>query len=305
MNRNDRKRRLPSRKPAPGSFREFAVERDEGLLDFLYEEYPSLARNSVKGLLRNHQVAVGGAPVTQFDFPLARGDVVTIFRERMNGRIVSDLPIIYEDEEFIVIDKPAGLLSVASDTEKGRTAYRLASDHVRQRDRKARIYVVHRIDEDTSGVLVFLKSERLRDLFQKDWDALVKRRGYVAIVEGRMPKKEDTLVDYLRQNALNLMYVSGKVPGAKKCVTHYRVIKSNGRYSLLDVEIMTGRKNQIRVQLGARGHHVIGDDKYGEPSDPLGRLGLHAKELTLVHPLTGKIYRFVAPVPKEIADFIK
>ena len=175
----------------------------------------------------------------------------------------------------------------------------MVSDYVQQKDKHNRIYVVHRLDEDTSGVLVFAKNPRIKEVLQKEWNDIVRKRGYFAIVEGNMEKDEDTFVDYLKENALNLMYVTNDRKNGKKCVTHYKVIKRNKNYSLLDVDIDSGRKNQIRVQLGHRGHYVVGDDKYGEPSNPLKRLGLHAYNLTFVHPISKKVYEFKAPMPEE------
>ena len=177
-------------------------------------------------------------------------------------------------------------------------------DYIRQFDKHDRIYVVHRLDEDTSGVLCFAKNEKIRDLLQKNWSEIVTKRGYYAIVEGVMEKESDTYTDYLKENSLNLMYVSNSKADAKKCVTSYTLIKANKDYSLLDINIETGRKNQIRVQLGHRNHYVIGDDKYGEPKNPLNRLGLHAYELSFVHPLTKKAMKFIAPMPKEFKDLM-
>ena len=221
------------------------------------------------------------------------------------GNIISVLPILYEDNEIIVINKPSGLLSVASDTEKGRTAYRMVNDYVQQKDKHNRIFVVHRLDEDTSGVLMFAKNPKIRDIMQKEWNDIVLARGYYAVVEGRMEKPQDKFIDYLKENSLNLMYVSNDRTNGKKCITSYKVIKSNKNYSLLDVDIETGRKNQIRVQLGHRGHYVVGDDKYGEPSNPLNRLGLHAYKLKLIHPITKKLLEFVAPIPQEFEKLFK
>lgn len=299
MNKNDNKANIKRGKVNPKSIKEFKVHEPCELLTFLIQKYPSLSRNNVKSLLSNHQVAVDGAPISQFNFMLAKDDIVIVSKRRIAKKERRDLPIIFENDELIVINKPSGLLSVASDNEKGRTAYRLVTDYVQQKDRHNRIYVVHRLDEDTSGVLVFAKSVKLRDALQKEWQNLVKKRGYYAIVEGKMEKDSDTFIDYLKENSLNLMYVTKNIKEGKKCVTHYKVIKNTKDYSLLDINIESGRKNQIRVQLGHRNHHVIGDDKYGEPSNPLKRLGLHAYELSFVHPFTNKLLKFVAPMPSE------
>lgn len=299
MNKNDNKKDIKKGKIDPNSIKEFKVHEECELLTFLLNKYPHLSRNAVKSLLSNHQVAVDGAPVSQFNLMLAKEDTVIVSKRRISKRERSNLPIIFENNEFIVINKPSGLLSVASDTEKGRTAYRMVSDFIQQNDKHNRIYVVHRLDEDTSGVLMFAKNPQIRDALQKEWSDIVKSRRYYAVVEGKLEKKEDRLINYLKENSLNLMYVTKSSKDSKKCITNYKVVRSNDLYSLLDINIETGRKNQIRVQLGNIGHYVIGDDKYGEPSNPLKRLGLHAYELSFVHPITGKLYKFNAPMPEE------
>ena len=189
--------------------------------------------------------------------------------------------------------------SIASDNEKSSTAYRMLSDYVQQKDKHNRIFVVHRLDEDTSGVLMVAKNVKIQQALQNNWNDIVKKRGYYAIVEGEMEKKSDTIKSYLKKNSQNLMYSSKKAGDGQLAITHYKVIKSNGTYSLLDVNIDTGRKNQIRVHLGEKGHYIIGDDKYGKPANPIKRLGLHAYELDLIHPLTGKLMKFTSPMPKE------
>lgn len=299
MNKNDRKKEFHTGKVNPNSIKEFKVHEDCELLEFLLSKYPKLSRNAVKSLLSNHQVSVDGAPVSQYNLQLTKEDTVIVSKTRITKKVRGNLPIIFENDEFVVINKPSGLLSIASDREKGRTAYRMVNDYVQQKDKHNRIYVVHRLDEDTSGVLVFAKNPKTKDVLQKNWNDIVLKRGYYAIVEGQMEKTEDTFVDYLKENTLNLMYVTNDRKNGKKCVTHYKVMQSNKNYSLLDVDIDSGRKNQIRVQLGHRNHHVIGDDKYGEPANPIKRLGLHAYVLSFTHPITKKLYEFKAPMPKE------
>lgn len=299
MNKNDKKKQIHKGKVNPNSIKEFKVHEECELLQFLFTKFSNLSKNAVKSILSGHYVAVNGAPVTQFNLKLAKDDVVIVSKQRIAKKTRKDLPIIFENDELIAINKPSGLLSVASDTEKGRTAYRIVNDYMQQKDKHNRIYVVHRLDEDTSGVLVFAKNPKIRDILQKNWNDIVLARGYYAIVEGIMQPKEAKLVDYLRENSLNLMYVTNDKVNGKKCITNYKTIVSNKNYSLLDVDIETGRKNQIRVQLGHRGHHIIGDDKYGEPSDPLKRLGLHAYKLKFIHPVTKKLMEFIAPMPDE------
>ena len=304
MNKN--KSRLP-RKPSQDykDLQEFEVTHDCELLEFLFETHKGMSNNSIKSMLKNRRVTVDGAPITQFNFKLSKGDVVIISKRPIRKITRSHLPIIYEDDEMIVIDKPSGLLSIASDTEKGATAYRMLMDYVQQKDKHNRIYVVHRLDEDTSGVLMVVKNQKLQKALQDDWNNLVSKRGYYAIVEGTPKEKKGTITSYLKKNSQNLMYSSKKKGDGQYSITNYEVIKTSEKYSLLDVNIDSGRKNQIRVHLGDIGHHVIGDDKYGNPSNPIKRLGLHAYQLDLKHPFTGKKLSFKAPMPKEFLTLFK
>ena len=304
MNKNDKKHQVHRGKVNPNSIKEFKVHGECELLEFLFSKFPKLSRNAVKSILSGHYVSVNGAPVSQYNLKLSKDDVVIVSKQRISRKNRQDLPVIFENEEFIVINKPSGLLTIPSDYEKGRTAYRMVNDYVQQKDKHNRVFVVHRLDEDTSGVLMFAKNPKIKDILQKNWNDIVLERGYYAIVEGRMPKQQDTLVNYLAENSLNLMYVTSDKIKGKKCLTQYKVLKSNEKYSLLNVNIDTGRKNQIRVQLGHIGHHVIGDDKYGEPSDPIKRLGLHAYKLKFVHPITKKIVEFKTEIPKEFSKII-
>lgn len=298
MNKNERKPKIQKGLVDPKSITEYTVYVETGLLDFLLFKLKNTPRKTVKTMLSKHCVAVNGVPVSQFDYPLVKEDVVTISKNRIAKHNRKDLPIIFEDEDIIAINKPSGLLSVATDKEKGRTAYRLISDYVSAKSPKNRIYVVHRLDEDTSGVLVFAKSNEVRTTLQNHWQEIVKDRGYYAIVEGKMEEKEGCLRDYLDQNDLHLVYVTKNKAKGKLSITNYKEMAVKGPYSLLDVHIDSGRKNQIRVQLGHRGHYVIGDDKYGEPSNPIGRLGLHAYSLRFTNPKTGKDYHFEVPMPE-------
>ena len=297
-NKNKAREKAPVKKDYQ-NLKQYKVTKECELLEFLLETFKNQSRNSVKSLLSSHRVSVDGAPTSQFNFKLYPEDTVIISNAPIRRKTRSNLPIIYEDDDIIVINKPSGLLSIASDNEKSSTAYRMLSDYVQQKDKHNRIFVVHRLDEDTSGVLMVAKNVKIQQALQNNWNDIVKKRGYYAIVEGEMEKKSDTIKSYLKKNSQNLMYSSKKAGDGQLAITHYKVIKSNGTYSLLDVNIDTGRKNQIRVHLGEKGHYIIGDDKYGKPANPIKRLGLHAYELDLIHPLTGKLMKFTSPMPKE------
>ena len=279
---------------------QYVVKEQIKLFDFLMQKCTKLSRNNIKHILTNKQVLLDGAAISQFDFMLAKGDIIQISKypvKKTRQANKKELPpIIYEDDEFLVIDKPSGLLSISNEKEVKQTAYRIMMDYVCLKNPKNRIYIVHRIDKDTSGVLVFVKNEKLRNQLQLHWNDLVKTRQYIAIVEGKMEKRSGDITSWLKQSSTNLMY-SSKQKDGQKSTTHYQVLKENNKYSMLQVLIDTGRKNQIRVHLSDLGHKIIGDKKYGPTIDPLTRLGLHASILEFVHPNNKKTYTFKAKVP--------
>lgn len=273
----------------------YPVESAASLLDFLFSHIKGQSRNSVKHLLSRGQVLVDNVPRTRFDFPLSPGQTVTVLPQAKGAAL--PFPVLYEDSGLLAIHKPAGLLSVATDTQKDRTAYRLTADYLRARNPRARLFVVHRLDRDTSGVLLFAKSEELKNALQEDWNGLVKKRGYWAVAEGEDLPDSGTCRSQLTENKVHRVYSSQDREG-KEAVTRYAVLDRRGGYSLLDVELDTGRKNQIRAHLAELGHPVAGDAKYGARTDPMGRLGLHAYELRLTDPRGGKSLAFTAPPPE-------
>ena len=300
MNKNDKKKQQSTKGLIdPNKVKTYVVHHETELLSFLREKMPAQSQHTIRHLIANHQVAVGGAPVSLFKYALYPEDEVTVTWNPIRKRERKDLPIIYEDEDIIAIDKPSGLLSVASEREKGKTAYRLVSDYITQKDKNARIFVVHRLDEDTSGVLIFAKSFAVKEALQLHWQEIVTKRGYYAIVEGEDIPEAGRLRDYLTIDDTYTVHVTRDKKKGKLAITNYRKIASKNGLSLLDVAIETGRKNQIRAQLGHIGYYVIGDDRYGEPIDPLGRLGLHAYELSLTNPLNQKTYDLKSGMPES------
>ncbi|MEG2987860.1 MAG: RluA family pseudouridine synthase [Oscillospiraceae bacterium] len=283
----------------------FAVTAADTLLPFLLTHVKGCSRNTVKNLLAKRQILVDGHPTTQFDAPLTPGQTVTLLPK--GGPAVPELPfsLLYEDEELIAIDKPAGLLSIATDKEKTQTAYHILTDYLRKRSGINRIFILHRLDRDTSGVLVFAKTEEAKVLFQENWDKAVLERAYLAIVEGVPNPKVATIRSFLRETATHVVY-SADGPGgdAKEAITNYRMLTKHGDTALLRVTLDTGRKNQIRVHLKEAGHPVIGDKKYGAVTDPLKRMGLHALTLKLKHPATGAELLFNAPVPPQFKKYL-
>ena len=286
----------------------FKVKRSTELLTFLLEKL-NTSRNNVKHLLSNKQVLVNGNQVSQFNFPLANEDEVSITKHPVLSNNIKTqikvkkpkINIIYEDEDFIAIDKPAGLLAVASDKELVDTAYNQVFEYLKVKNKRP--YVIHRIDKETSGVLVFTTNPKLQSRLRLDWNKYVKYRGYVAICEGHLEKKEGTLKNYLANNEYNLVYVSNNKQD-QLAITNYRVIKENKTMSLLDINIDTGRKNQIRVQLAHLGHPIIGDEKYGH-KETFKRLGLHANKLVFVNPYNHKEISIVANIPSSFYTLFK
>ena len=255
------------------------------------------SRNTVKGLLSRRQVLVDGEVVTRFDAPLAPGQRVELLPKDSAGAAELPFPILYEDTGLIAVDKPAGLLSMGNERERRRTAYRAVSDYVKAREPGRRIFIVHRLDRDTSGVLVFAKDEKLKRALQDNWENVVKKRGYLAAVEGTLPQREGMVRSYLHETATHLVYSGPRGRQAKEAVTRYRMVAENRGYTLAAVEIDTGRKNQIRVHMQDLGCPIAGDRQYGAQTDPMGRLALHADVLVLTDPRTRKVLTLRAPLP--------
>ena len=265
---------------------------------FLIEQLKGKSRTTVKSLLAHRQISVGTHTITQFDYPLEPNQLVTINwgvvpeQTRLRG-----VRILFEDPYLIVINKEAGMLSIATAKEKLLTTYSILSAHVKKEDPTNRIFVVHRLDRDTSGVMMFAKSEKVQEIMQKEWQEAVIRRSYIAVVEGFVEKDEDTIRSFLKENKMLIMY-STKVPGeGDEAITHYKVLKRSEEFSLLEVELETGRKNQIRVHMKELGHPVAGDKKYGSKHNPLRRTCLHANILAFKHPITGEELSFETPPP--------
>jgi 23S rRNA pseudouridine1911/1915/1917 synthase len=191
------------------------------------------------------------------------------------------------------------VLSIATEKQKDNTAYSTLSDHVKRQDPRNRIFVVHRLDRETSGLMMFAKSEKVQKLLQESWNETIEQRTYLAVVEGYVQKREDTIVSYLVESKALIVYSNKNAEVGQKAITHYEVIKSNKNFSLLKVNLETGRKNQIRVHAKDIGHSVVGDEKYGAKSDPIKRLGLHAWVLAFKHPITGKDLNFETEIPAK------
>ena len=270
------------------------------LMQYLLQTLTHKSRDNVKSMLRNKLVFVNDKLITQFNHLLHPGDTVAIkWGVDAGGGINRNLNILYEDDHIIVIDKHAGLLSIASDKEKDQTAYSILSTHVKLQNPASKIFVVHRLDRDTSGVMMFAKSERVQSALQKSWKVSIRERTYIAVVEGKVEEQEGIRSSYIYESKALVMHSSQNPDKGDLAVTRYKTIKANNDYSLLEVTLETGKKNQIRLHMQEIGHSIAGDKKYGATGNPIGRLGLHASILEFVHPITMKIMRFESKIPAK------
>lgn len=268
------------------------------LIDFIITNLKK-SHKQAKSLLSKEQILVNGRVETKYNYQVKENDDISI--KNAIETEYWDIPILYEDSNIVVVNKPSGLLTISTTKEKQNTLYTFVSKHVKEKQKQAKIFIVHRLDKDTSGIVLFAKNEKVKNLYQTDWEDLVSYRGYIAIIEGSLEKKEDTITLFLEENKQFQMYVSRK---GQKAITKYKVLKENKKYSKLEIELLTGRKNQIRVTFAHLGHPIIGDDKYGAKKISNMKLGLHAYKLIVTNPLTKKEMIFSSPLPTQFKKFI-
>ncbi|NCB68959.1 MAG: RluA family pseudouridine synthase [Bacteroidia bacterium] len=283
------------------------VNEPAELMQFLLAKMGGMSRNSVKSLLSHRQVMVNGKVTTLFNTALKAGDTVLISSARGNIELTHPkLKVIFEDQYLIVVEKKEGLLTVTTGKSDETTAFSILKNYVKKASPQNRIYVVHRLDRETSGVIMFAKTREIQLALQENWHRVITRRVYVALVEGKVEKPEDTIVTWLTENEKSLKIHSSKVDnGGQQAVTHYRTIKTNDKFSLLEVELETGRKNQIRVHMQDIGHPIVGDKKYGSEVSPIGRVGLHARVLAFIHPMSLENVTFETHVPKTFTSVFR
>ena len=277
------------------------VKETTDLMTFLLAKMGGMSRNAIKLLLSHRQVMVNSRITTQYNHPLKQNDFIEISSSRGNIELTHPkLRIICEDQYIIVVEKKEGLLTVRTGDKEETTAFSILKNHVQKSSRTNRIYVVHRLDRETSGVIMFAKDREVQLYLQENWHKIITKRIYVALVEGKVVKKEDTIVSWLTENEKSLkIHSSDSDNGGQQAITHYRCIKSNDQYSLIELELETGRKNQIRVHMAQIGHPIAGDKKYGSTTNPIGRMALHARLLAFYHPANNEIVKFETPVPKN------
>ena len=286
---------------AQARFTDYVVREPMELMAFLAARMPQASRTKLKTLLAKRVVYVDNAITTQYNFPLRPGMKVQISRDKGNHEFRHRLlRLVYEDAYLLVVEKEPGLLSVGTERQHERTAHAILSEYVKRSGRgPGRVFVVHRLDRDTSGLMMFAKDEKTQHTLRDNWHQIVFDRRYVAVVAGRMERDAGTVHSWLTDHTL---YVSSSPvdDGGQESVTHYRTIKRSDRYSLMELHLETGRKNQIRVHMQDLGHPVVGDSRYGlEDLDPIGRLCLHAFKLCFTHPVTGETLEFETPYPPQ------
>lgn len=311
----------------------YQVSQDAFLLEYLFQLFPGQSRTGVKNMLSKGRILVNGESRTAFDLPLKKGDRITVLSKgisiaratRNDARSEVEkagVQILFEDENYMVVDKPSGMLTVATGKEK-KTLYALLNAYIkvnarmqrkedllsgREPDRStAKIWIVHRLDRGTSGVLVFAKNERAKDILQSKWKDLVAERKYIAWLEGKLEKERGAIQSWLAENPKSLKMVSldQEAPGSQLAITHYRVLSCSRHYTQVEFSLQTGRKNQIRVHAASLEHPVAGDEKYGAQTDPVKRLALHAETLVFRNPFSGKTVRCTSPLPACFEIFEK
>ena len=271
------------------------VNKESKLLEYLYENL-DMPKKRVKQYLTHGSIYVNNSKVTQFDYKLLPGMNIIIDTDNKNKK---ELPfdIVFEDDHIIVVNKPSGLLSIATEKEKEKTLFHIVREYLVSKDKYAKVFIVHRLDKDTSGLVVLAKDEKTKNKLQENWNEYVSLREYVAVVHGKLKNKEDRIVQRLKENRTNLVYVS-KDEDAKEAITNYKVIKETDNYSMVSINIETGRKNQIRVAFSTLRNPIVGDKKYGE-KDNENRLFLHANRLKMYYPEIKKDILFEIPTPNE------
>lgn len=283
----------------------FVVSQEQPLLEFLLENVKQ-SRTKIKATLQGRGIKVDGKTVTQFDFTLRPGMKVAVSRSKRNQQEFKNryVKIVYEDRWIIVIEKNIGILSMAA----GHSSLNVKSvldDYFKKSRQKCTAHVVHRLDRDTSGLMIYAKDIDTEQALEHDWHNIVYDRRYVAVLSGEMEEDQGTMQSWLKDNKAYITYSSPVDNGGKLAISHFSVLDRTTEHSLVEFKLETGRKNQIRVHAADMGHPVCGDPKYGNGDDPIHRLCLHAWLLCFYHPVTGEPMEFETPVPTAFRQLFK
>lgn len=277
----------------------FTVRDAAMLLPFVQQSLNGISRSKAKAILGGGGVRVDRAVVKQFDYELRPGMLVEISRRKPKNEFSSKfVRLVYEDSQIIVIEKAIGVLSMAT-LHHPFCVKTILDEYFHRSHQNCTAHVVHRLDRDTSGLLVYAKTQRAEQILEENWHEIVTDRRYIALVSGRMEEKSGVIKSWLKDNKAYFTYSSPTDNGGKYAVTHFETIKASDNYSLLKLKLETGRKNQIRVHLSDLHHPVCGDIKYGNGDDPINRLALHAFRLDFYHPIKGELLHFETPCPKN------
>ena len=272
------------------------VKKEGELLDYLNNNL-DMPKKRIKQYLTHGSIFVNNNKTTKYNFKLIPGMNIIIDTDNKNKKTLP-FDILFEDEHIIVVNKPSGLLTIATEKEKEKTLFHIVREYLVSKNQYARVFIVHRLDKDTSGIVVLAKDEKTKNKLQENWNEYVSIREYVAVVHGKPKKDEDKIVQKLKETKTNLVYTTKDEDG-KEAITNYKVIKSNDNYSMLSINIETGRKNQIRVALSSIGTPIVGDKKYGLKNDKENRLFLHANRLKIYYPEIKKDILFETTTPNE------
>lgn len=278
---------------------ELTVRQDAELMEFLMTEMHGISRNRVKDLLHGTAVRVDNQIITQYNFPVHPGQVIRISKYKKATDLKNKyIKILYEDHDLIVIEKAEGILSMAS--APGQFCVKEVLDaYFQKRHFKCKAHVVHRLDRETSGLMIYAKTIDIQKVLESDWHNIVYDRRYVAVLSGEMEREGGTVHSWLKDNKAFITYSSDTDNGGREAITHYHTLSRKDGYSLVELRLETGRKNQIRVHMSDIGHPVAGDQKYGNGCNPIGRLALHAFRLRFYHPRTGEPMEFETPFPER------
>lgn len=284
-------------------YKYYACDKEAPLLEFLLATLPG-SRNKIKDTLQGRGIRVNGKTVTQYDYLLKAGDRVGVSTSKRNDTFKSRyVSIVYEDQYLVVVEKKPGILSMAA----GHSSLNVKSvldDYFQRTRQKCRAHVVHRLDRDTSGLMIYAKDMQTEQILEHEWHDIVYDRRYVALVSGEMEEQSGTIANWLKDNKAYVTYSSPVDNGGKYAVTHFNVLDRSPYHSLVEYRLETGRKNQIRVHSADMGHPVCGDVKYGNGDSPLHRLCLHAYVLCFYHPVTHRPMEFSTPIPAQFKGVV-
>lgn len=284
----------------------YPVKEDCSTEEFFSKIMQGKSKTAIKLLLQKGVVSVNGTPLRRLDTMLKAGSKVEISKKPLpHFKMPKGVRIIYEDKHIIIINKDSGLLTMASNKEANKTAYAYLSAYLKFYHPDDKIFIVHRIDRDTSGLLIFAKDQQTQEALQSDWAETVSSRKYIAVVEGYPQNEEGTIHTWLKEHPKSLKVRVSAEGDGQEAITHYKVLQKKHGYALVELELETGRKNQIRTHLSHIGHPIAGDIKYNAQSNPANRLCLHAQTLVFEHPFTGETMSFESSTPKEMMDIFE